>query len=163
MNGENPRKKALDIIRNQQIDNIKRTSTPMFLNKEQEKEFKCKKHNDQLCGGCNECLMYWKVKKTLKAQRERLSKTFDKTIGTKFEIAENNFKAGQKKQREKFIKVVERKVEAIIANDKTEKYGYSHDARKIYLNANGEKPPVGERWKTPRELAKDILTKLTKE
>ncbi len=66
-------------------------------------------------------------------------------------------------QREEFIKMVEGKVEAIIANDKTEKYGYSHDARKIYLNVNGEKPPVGERWKTPRELAKDILTKLTKE
>ena len=39
MNKENPRKKALDIIRNQQIDNIKKTSRLMFLNKEQEKEF----------------------------------------------------------------------------------------------------------------------------
>ena len=40
-------------------------------------------------------------------QRKELIKTFDKTIGTKFEIAENNFKAGQKKERENMIKVIE--------------------------------------------------------
>ena len=46
------------------------------------------------------------IAKILKAQREKLSKTLEETIGTGLEIAKNNFKAGQKKEREKFIKVV---------------------------------------------------------
>ena len=44
------------------------------------------------------------LKRAKIAQREKLTKTFDKTIGTSFEIAENNFKAGQKKERENMIK-----------------------------------------------------------
>ena len=78
------------------------------MNTEQEKEFK------EILGHQIVSDLFWikRIKepmekfiaKILKAQREKLSKTFDKTIGTKFEIAENNFKAGQKKERENMIK-----------------------------------------------------------
>ena len=59
-----------------------------------------------------------KLKKVIQeANKEKwgkeLSKTFDKTIGTKFEIAENNFKAGQKKERENMIKVMKKRQEEI--------------------------------------------------
>ena len=48
--------------------------------------------------------------------------------------------------------------EKIISLDKTPEYGYSHE--KNYLNAHEEKPPVGEKWQTPRRLCIEILRQL---
>lgn len=50
----------------------------------------------------------------------------------------------------------------IIALDKTPRYEYSKGSRN-YKNANGEAPPPGQRWATPRELAEDLLKTLQKE
>ena len=89
------------------LERLKRPQTEQYVakhNKEQEKIVKIANEFAQ-----DGAILPLKIaiENLLKAQRERLSKTFDKNIGTKFEIAENNFKAGQKEERENMIKVIE--------------------------------------------------------
>lgn len=54
-------------------------------------------------------------------------------------------------------KKVERLIRQIISADKTPEYGYSSSDPQTYLNRAGNRPPVGERWMSPREICEEYL------
>ena len=100
-----------------------------------------------------------KIEEILKAQRKELSKTFDKTIGTKFEIAENNFKAGQKKAVKEFIEILNGLEMEVI--DIVNRWGRRMEEKKIPIKQMTEDSDEG--WFDYDELTASINGNIRKE